>query len=167
MVTKESVLSTIIRGAMDYSKLLGRTFVFRSDSFQLRKEYAIRFHKSNFLHLTGVITGLSPENFYESAFNGTLTKSDFEITSSTNRLLRTHVEMKMHNLSDLHLIVDSKVMVEESYQRGKVICSLAASNGKFTLCFIGNRLLAPMSLLYGNTLHKGNVVKGLIAKEIF
>lgn len=167
MVTKKSVLSTIIQGAKDYSKLLGRTFAFESDSFQFKKEYFVKFHKNNFLHLTGVITKLSPEEFYESAFNGTLTENDFDITSEDNILLNTHIEMKMHNLSNIHLVVDSKVMVEESYQRGKVICSLAASNGKFTLCFIGNRLLAPMSLLYGNTLHKGNVVKGLIAKEIF
>ena len=167
MVTKKSVLSTIIQGAKDYSKLLGRTFVFKSDSFRFKKEYAIKFHKNNFLHLTGVITKLSPDDFYESAFNGTLTENDFDITSNTNSLLSTHVEMKMHNLSDIHLIVDSKVMIEEQYQRGKITCSLASSNGKFTLCFIGSHLLAPMSLLYGNTLHKGDSIKDLIAKEIF
>ena len=56
---KESIQQKIITAANEYSKLIGIDFVVKSKDFKYKSEYLLRFHKDNFLHLTGVITSLT------------------------------------------------------------------------------------------------------------
>lgn len=96
---------------------------------------------------------------------------DFETTSLTDPDLMMHIEMKMKNIKNIELVIKAPVNIEERYVRGKVRCVIATSNKKFTICFINGSyldkdVLVPMSLLYGNLLHKPNIVKNVLAKEI-
>ena len=78
MVFKESVLSKLFIAAQEYNKLLGFTFVFKSKSFKYKTEYVIKFHKDNFLHLTGVETTLNAKEFFDKCISKTLHLNEFE-----------------------------------------------------------------------------------------
>lgn len=62
---KATVKAKLIQAANNYSKLLNLEIIVASDSFDNDRSYIVRFFKTNFLHLTGVFTSLTPEKFYE------------------------------------------------------------------------------------------------------
>lgn len=168
---KSEILSIITEAAAEYSKLIGRSFCFESSLFLYKTRYVICFDGNNFLHLTGVKTHLKAKEFYGKCLDKTLTADDFETASPSDPNLMMHIEMKMKNIGNIGMLVKGRVSIEERYVRGKVRCVMAASNKKFTLCFTdgayhGKDALVPMSLLYGDTLHGGNVIENVVAKEI-
>jgi len=79
---KEKVRNQLIESARSYSKLLNKRIIIHSDVFAYKKEYCIRFYKTNFLHLTGVKTTLTPEAFFIACFLGEIEEQDFDCDSS-------------------------------------------------------------------------------------
>ena len=63
MTFKESVRDKLIIAANEYYKLVGIDFIVVSDNFVYRNEYLLRFHKDNFLHLTGGHTKINAGEF--------------------------------------------------------------------------------------------------------
>lgn len=62
---KENVKSQLIVAAQSYFSLLDKNVLLKSKQFKNRKIYRLPFKKSNFLHLSGVLTTLEPAVFYE------------------------------------------------------------------------------------------------------
>ena len=56
MTFKESVRNKLIIAANEYNKHVGIDFIVKSIKFVYRNKHLLRFHKDNFLHLTGVRT---------------------------------------------------------------------------------------------------------------
>lgn len=63
MTFKESVLVKLFICANEYNKFIGIDFVITSKYFVIKDVYLLKFHKDNFLHLTGVTTKLYAEKF--------------------------------------------------------------------------------------------------------
>ena len=57
---KETIKNRLIESARKYQSLIGKRIVVASESFVMKKEYIVRFYETNFLHLTGIKTSLSP-----------------------------------------------------------------------------------------------------------
>ena len=142
---KENVLDSILTGAKSYQGLLGVDFIVRSEAFRFRDEYVIRFNADNFLHLTGVKTGLSPKEFFYKAAAGSLSLDDFDCESTSQ--LKGTVRLKARNIRNIGAFFDRTVAVQEKLVSGRVICLFAATDGAFTLGFTGGRVINPMSLL--------------------
>ena len=57
--------------------MLDKMIVVGSDDFENRKKYTLKFSKTNYLHLTGVISQLKPEEFFNRCFDGIISVDDF------------------------------------------------------------------------------------------
>ena len=57
------------------------------------------FYETNFLHLTGIKTFLSPLEFYKKCFDGKISCDDFDCDSSTQ--LKGLVRLKMRNMVNI------------------------------------------------------------------
>ena len=75
---KQNVLSAICNGAQVYKDIfIDFEYQVFSKSFTKNSFYIISATKSNFLHLTGVNTQLSADQFFDKALNKSLTENDF------------------------------------------------------------------------------------------
>ena len=78
---KQNVLTAICNGAKIYKDFfLNYEYQVYSKSFTKNSFYIISATKSNFLHLTGVNTQLSADQFFDKALNKSLTENDFDFT---------------------------------------------------------------------------------------
>lgn len=153
---KENVLASICDGARKYKTLfLDYEYEVVSKGFSERKSYIISAAKSNFLHLTGVSTNLSAEQFFDRAFNKSLTVNDFDFSKKgrTEKDVKGCIRGKVKHLSFLENIFSSKTLAEESFVKGRIVCTLAVSENSFTLGFIATPTKCrPKTLLNGNLL---------------
>lgn len=150
MTFKESIQQKLIIAAKEYSKLIGCDFVIRSNDFKYRNEYLLRFHKDNFLHLTGINTKLRATEFYDKSFNGTITLEDFDCDSSEE--LKGKVREKLRNLISIGSFFDEDLIFQEMFEKNRVKCKIASSDGRCTLGFISiNKTVhVPLTLLNRN-----------------
>ena len=74
---KENVKSQLIVAAQSYFSLLDKNVLLKSKQFKNRKICRLPFTKSNFLHLSGVLTTLEPAVFYEKCLNIKIDCGDF------------------------------------------------------------------------------------------
>ncbi len=161
---KENVLNSLCECAVKYNKLSSFSYQIKSDKFVYREAYTIRFHKGNFLHLTGVKTALSPNDFYEKCISKTLEFNDFDCDSTKS--LKGTVRQKIKNLITIDSFFENSVAVQEKFERGRVSCLIASSNGKCTIGFIGGKNLNPMTLLNKNQINpKMQITDFEISKE--
>ena len=115
MTFKESIRNKLIIAAAEYKKLIGIAFIIQSKDFILRKQYILRFHEDNFLHLTGVITSLFAKTFFEKCLDGTIDVNGF-ICDSTNDL-KGKVKEKMRHLSDIGSFFDKELVFQEIFEK--------------------------------------------------
>ena len=150
MTFKESILSKLFVAAKEYEKLLGFSFVFKSNHFIYRSEYLIKFYKDNFLHLTGVETRLNAKEFYDKCVSEDLKLEDFEC-EKTNEL-KGKVREKLKNLSNLGTFFNRNLIFQEMLEKNRVKCKIASSDGKYTLGFVQTSrfIHVPLTLLNKN-----------------
>lgn len=150
MTFKESIQSKLILAAKEYSKLIGVDFVIRSNEFKYRDEYLLRFHKDNFLHLTGINTKLKAAEFYDKCFNGSIISEQFDCDSSEE--LKGKVREKLRNLISIGDFFDKELIFQEMFEKNRVQCKIASSDGKYTIGFISiNKIVhVPLTLLNRN-----------------
>lgn len=63
---KQETKNRLIVLAQDYFLLLNKLIILESSNFIYQSKYVLKFTKTNFLHLTGVITNLNANDFYEN-----------------------------------------------------------------------------------------------------
>ena len=152
---KQNVLSAICNGAQVYKDIfIDFEYQVFSKSFTRNSFYIISATKSNFLHLTGVNTQLSADQFFDKALNKSLTENDFDFTKKgqTEKMVKGSVRRKVRFLSSLDKIFDKSTLVEESFNKNQVSCTFAVSENSFTLGFIALPKCRPNTLLKGNEL---------------
>ncbi|MCI5542655.1 MAG: PBECR4 domain-containing protein [Candidatus Onthovivens sp.] len=153
---KENVKSQLIVAAQSYFFLLNKNVLLKSEQFKNRKIYRLAFTKSNFLHLSGVLTALEPTAFFEKCLSGQIKCDDFSYNEYKNK---NTIKSKMKNLVHIDLLFKCKVFVQEDFVKNCVICKIATSDGKYTLGFTGSKgKLYPNTLLNNNHLDEAKVI---------
>ena len=151
-------LNSIVRQIIvECAHIYQRTFVdydylVCSSAFVKSPYYIIDAHEDNYEHLTGVTSKCSPREFFDKCMNNTLLETDFEFIkkNQTEGMVRNFVKLKTAVLPKLDTIFNSDTIVEESFIKGKVVCSFATATDDFTLGFSIGKTAKPKSLLKGN-----------------
>ena len=151
---KEKCLKLLNEAAKEYRMLLGKDFIIESSTFVNRSSYTLRFYEGNFLHLTGVRTKIKAAEFFSKALANDLCLDDFDCDSTKE--LKGFTQEKIPHLLTINSFFKATLEIQENYSKGKVVCLIAASDGKCTIGFTGGKgTLNPMTLLNRNTIdHK-------------
>ena len=128
---KETVRNRLIESAKKYYSLINKKIIISSECFTMKKEYIIRFYETNFLHLTGVKTFLSPLEFYKKCFDEKISCDDFDCDSTTQ--LKGLVRLKMRNMVYIDSFFINEIEVQEDFEKGSIKCLLGASDNKCTI----------------------------------
>jgi len=144
------------RSAIEYSFFIGKELEISSDLFKRKTTYKIKFTESNFLHLTGFATSLSPIEFYLQCLNNTISSNSLLYNEKKNK---TTIKKKLKHLINLSIIAFSEIEVQEDFKKNRVICTLAVSNYSFTIGFVGgNKFLYPNTILDKNHLDQNKMI---------
>ncbi|MBQ7488876.1 MAG: hypothetical protein IJT77_15405 [Clostridia bacterium] len=112
---------------------------------------------------------LSATEFFDKCFNGTLSESDFEISShgQDTKASRGSIRRKINALPAISGLIDTSNLIEESFQKNTVSCTIASSDGACTLGFIAIPKARPKMLLNGDELDhsKAKPMKVVLSKE--
>ena len=142
--------------AVEYAKMIGCTVVVESDDFQHQRIYRLRFSASNFLHLTGVLTGLKTHEFFEKCLNNTITCDEFSYNEYKNK---TNIKKKLSCLCRIGEFFNQPIYAQEFFVKNKVACRLATADESFTIGFAnGNYCLWPQTILSKNHLDKSKTI---------
>ena len=140
----------LVQAAKAYSRLIGRSFVIESDDFVRQKRYVIRFFDTNFLHLSGVETSLSPKVFYARCVSGQIAYGEFWDSPKKNK---DTIKKKLAHLVSVDSFFDNDLLVQEDFEKGLVHCFVATSNGECTIGFVDARYyVRPNTILANNHL---------------
>lgn len=154
---KSTVQNKLIQAAINYSKLLNVEILVASDSFDNARLYIVRFFKTNFLHLTGVSTDLSPELFFEKCFSGTIAENDFDINRIPEQ--KGLVRLKMKHLPSIDSFFEDELLVQENFEKGSIKCLIATSDGRCTIGFVDAKYhVRPKTILDRNHLNKNKKI---------
>lgn len=121
----------------------------------LKDFYIIDAKPDNFKHLTGVNSLLSPQKFFENAYNGTLQTTDFNFLKNgcDEKTIKGIVRKKLLALPYMMNLFQNDLLVEESFENNQLICSFATTDNNCTLGFIEVAKARPKSLIRGNKLN--------------
>lgn len=148
---KSTIRLKLILAANNYSKLLDKRIIIASDSFDNAKYYVIRFFKTNFLHLTGVYTKLSPEEFFNKCINKSIEEKDFDIERTKEH--KGLVRLKMKHLPTIDSFFNGDLLVQENFEKGSIKCLVATSDGRCTIGFVDAKYhVRPKTILDRNHL---------------
>lgn len=137
-------------------------FIYTSE-FVYSKYYTIKAYKDNFLHLTGVSTSLTANDFFEKCINGTLSVNDFNIG---NKQQKGTVRRKLSVFSSaMNLFLSGEIQVEEKFAKNNVSCSFASSDNHCTMGFASMIKSKPQTLLKGNQLENRKKVEIICKKQ--
>ena len=152
---KTRVKNEAIKYASTYEKVMNnKEYLIYSNSFSVKNYYILKAYKTNYLHLIGVHTTLSPLDFYEKCLNGTLTENDFDFSFKNKKESETKgsVRRKIKSLIYLEHFFENVIKIEEKFSKGNISCALADTDGNITLGYAKAENCVPMTLLSGNEL---------------
>ena len=125
-----------------------------SKAFEHSDYYIVSAHADNYLHLTGLHTSLSAEEFFNRCLNGTLEEIDFDFAKEgqSEKEVKGSVRRKINSLSSMMNMFNGSSMIEEDFAKNRIKCSFATANSDVTLGFIVAGKAKPMTLLKGDEL---------------
>ena len=145
-----SIKQALIDSAQSYFKLLNKSVILTSPSFVNQNSYTLRFFKTNFLHLTGLKTSLSTEDFFLRCYAGTILESDYSLGPNNDRKT---VKRKLKNLVNIGEFFKTEIMVQETFIKNQIVCRIATCDGKCTIGFVDAKYyLRPKTILANNHL---------------
>jgi len=154
---KATVKEKLILAAKSYSNLLKKRIVVSSPQFEISPSYIVRFYETNFLHLTGVQTHLRPLDFYDKCLNETISEEEFDCESTTK--IKGLVRLKMRHLDRIDELFKQDLLVQENFEKGKIKCMIAASDGSCTIGFVDAKYcVRPKTILDKNHLNKNKPI---------
>lgn len=127
---KEVALKTIVKAAKEYEeKLKDKHFLIVYQEGKDTKTVCVGFRDMNFLHMTGVRSGLSAQQFYSACLVGKLSEKDFEIDNKGKVHQKLMVlpylsELLYHNCMIGNLI-DSGICIKADYFVGDTKAALS------------------------------------------
>ena len=148
---EDQLLYNLTAVAGEYKKLLQKEITLACDDFLINKEYKIRFYETNFLHLTGVKTNLSPLTFFEKCYYHEIKIEDIK---NLDKIRKNLIKDKLSVLMDLSKFFNKNISAQENYSRNLISCAIATSDGVRTIGFCkAGPIYAPKTLLKRNKLN--------------
>lgn len=153
---KENARQQLLVAAQEYFALLNKTITIESNDFEFQKKYIIKFNKSNFLHLTGVISNLKAADFFEKCYNSSISIDDFDYDEVKNK---TNIKNKLRCLATISTMFNKELFAQEHFEKNRVICKIATSDGSYTIGFIGGvHCVYPKTVLNKNRLNESKPI---------
>ena len=152
---KERVRLVAIQNAQLYKeKYLNYEFLVCSEAFVNNNGHKIiKFDEGNYLHLLGVHTSLTANEFFGKCINGTLLEDDFDFIKpfKSEKSVKGSVRQKINVLPEMMNLFTQQLLAENEFRKNVVDCAFATANSVCTLGFaISGR---PKTLLKGNELN--------------
>lgn len=152
---KERVCQTVIRCSKVYNEYFVKyEYLICSDAFTKRDYYIVDAHEDNFLHLTGVTTNMSAQDFFNHCLDSSLTENDISFSRNgySESAIKGTVRRKIKVIENMIDIFSSHTLIEEDFVKNQIRCSFATGNSDCTLGFSNGLKAKPMTLLSGNEL---------------
>lgn len=153
---KERVRQTVIDCSKKYkSNYVDYDYLVCSKAFTKKDYYIISAYEDNYQHLTGVHSLISPQDFFNKCYDGSLSECDFDFIKKgqSEKSVKGSVREKISVLdSTMDLFTYQEIYVEESFSKNRVFCSFATAINSFTLGFANDKYATPKSLLKNNKL---------------
>ena len=167
---KERVRKTVIDCSKKYkSNYVDFNYLVCSKAFIKNDYYIISSYEDNYQHLTGVHSLISPQDFFNKCYNGSLSEDDFDFNKKgqSEKSVKGSVREKIAVLDHtMDLFTYPEIYVEESFHKNKVFCSFATAIDSFTLGFANDKYAIPKTLLKNNQLSNNiNTVDLIIRKR--
>ena len=167
---KERVRQAVIACSKKYkSNYVDYDYLICSKAFTKKDYYIIRAYEDNYQHLTGVHSLISPQDFFNKCYDGSLSVCDFDFIKKeqSEKSVKGSVREKIAVLdSTMDLFTYPEIYVEESFHKNRVFCSFATAINSFTLGFANDKYATPKSLLKNNKLSNNlNKVDLIIRKR--
>ena len=153
---KSRVIKTAIEAAKEYKKFfVDYEYLICSEAFSEKHFYIVDAYEDNFLHLLGVGTSLTPDEFFYKCLNGTLEEKDISFVKKgkDEKEVKGTVRRKIKVLPEINGIFNSTVFVEENFVKNHISCSFAVGDVVYTLGFSISPKTKPKTLLCGNMLN--------------
>jgi len=151
---KERVRNEAIANAKFYkANFVDYEYLICSEAFE-NGFHIIKSDKGNYLHLIGIHTDLSSEQFFDKCVSGELEESDFDFLKSgkSEKSVKGSVREKITVLPKMVNLFTQKLLAEDDFKKNRVECAFTTTDNKCTLGFaVSGR---PKSLLKGNKLEK-------------
>lgn len=154
---KERVKNEAIANASLYQlNFINYEYLVCSEAFN-NSYHIIRSDKRNYLHLIGIHTTLSAEDFFDKCFDGTLDEADFDFIkpNKSEKSVKGSVREKITVLPNMVRLFEQRLLAEDNFKKNKVGCAFASSDNRCTLGFAVSG--HPKSLLKGNELESSKV----------
>jgi hypothetical protein len=152
---KKRVAETAIRCASIYQeKFVEYDYLVCSEAFGDSRCQEIKAETNNFLHLIGVNTELSAEDFYQKCIDKTLTEDDFDFDKKgqSEKSVKGSVRQKIKALPQMLSMFEKELLAEKDFKKNKISCLFATADSDFTIGFVDTG--RPKSLMRNNQLNK-------------
>lgn len=154
---KERVKNIAIENAPLYEEnFIKYEYLVCSEAFE-QKYHIIKADKGNYLHLIGIHTTLTPDDFFDKCVavgEEQLTEDDFDFNKpgKSEKSVKGSVREKIVALPNMVKLFNQKLLAEDNFKKNKVNCAFATTDNSLTLGFVSAG--RPKSLLKGNELDK-------------
>lgn len=152
---KERVRKAAIDGAKLYKEnFIDCEYLICSKAFHEKQYYIAKADEGNYLHLIGVHTEMTPKEFFEKCYEGTLTEEDFDFEkkNQSEKSVKGSVRQKIKVLPDMLQMYGKELAAQEKFKKNRVECAFAAADSTHTLGYASAG--RPKSLLQKNELDK-------------
>ena len=124
-----------------------------SEAFEGSHYQEIRAESNNYLHLIGVNTSLSPEEFFQKCMDKELEESDFDFIKKdqSEKSVKGSVRQKIKALPEMLKMFDKELLAEKNFKKNKISCLFATADADFTIGFVETG--RPKSLMRKNQLN--------------
>lgn len=150
---KERVRKAAIDGAKLYKEnFIDCEYLICSKAFHEKQYYVAKADEGNYLHLIGVHTEMTPKDFFEKCYEGTLTEEDFDFEkkNQSEKSVKGSVRQKIKVLPDMLQMYGKELVAQEDFKKNRVECAFATADSTHTLGYASAG--RPKSLLQKNEL---------------
>lgn len=158
-IIEESFKGRVAECAINYASIYKEKFVeydylVCSEAFEGSHYQEIKAEANNYLHLIGVNTALSPEEFFQKCIDKELDESDFDFIKrdQSEKSVKGSVRQKIKALPEMLKMFDKELLAEKNFTKNKISCLFATADEDFTIGFVETG--RPKSLMRKNQLDK-------------
>ena len=125
-----------------------------SPAFLKNSYYILSAKPDNYQHLIGVHSLISAKDFFNKCLSQTLSTSDFDFNKRgcSSKSVKGSVRRKINALPFMMNMLNSSLIVQETFNKNKVSCALASSDNQITVGYVSCGVVRPMTLLLKNEL---------------
>jgi len=115
--------------------------------------HIIKSDKGNYLHLIGIHTNLTAEDFFDKCYDGQLKEEDFDFIkpNKSEKSVKGSVREKVNVLPYMVRLFEQKLYAEDNFKKNKIECAFATAK-EVDLIFkkVRSSEMPYSELIYGN-----------------